>query len=44
MKGTRPLDNAEIRKVSEAFGGDIFRSESESIYVRRIRRWTDLAN
>ena len=21
MKGTRPLDNAEIRKVSEAFGG-----------------------
>lgn len=32
MKGTRPLDNTEIRKVSEAFGG-IFAVRNRSLFM-----------
>ena len=32
MKGTRPLDNAEIRKVSEAFGG-VFAVRNRSLFM-----------
>ena len=32
MKGTRPLDNAEIRKISEAFGG-IFAVRNRSLFM-----------
>ena len=32
MKGTRPLDNAEIRKVSEAFGGT-FAIRNRSLFI-----------
>ena len=32
MKGTRPLDNAEIRKVSEAFGGT-FAIRNKSLFM-----------
>ena len=32
MKGTRPLDNTEIRKVSEAFDG-VFAVRNRSLFV-----------
>ena len=32
MKGTRPLDNAEIRKVSDAFDG-IFAVRNQSLFM-----------
>ena len=32
MKGTRPLDNAEIRKVSEAFDG-VFAVRNQSLFI-----------
>ena len=32
MKGTRPLDNAEIQKVSEAFGG-VFSVRNQSLFM-----------
>ena len=44
MKGTRPLDNAEIRKVSEAFDGT-FAIRNRSLFMLGVSMSVDgLAN
>ena len=38
MKGTRPLDNDEIRKVWDAFDG-IFAVRNRSLFMLGVFRW-----